>query len=214
MEKPSFDILHQNKNYNIETTVKYAGESFAQADLAVMIRNGGLTAVDGGFTVRFIDSQLRVAHPSGAVTRVDNGAAVPDIVKILLLHYAVQAEDVPLAPTKISYKELPGGDIYIEPFTNRCLRPLAGIFGDDPALLQKAVAKTEYVTETYGDFSCTVQVLPKVPLTLIVYQGDDEFPANANILFNGAAASFLPTEDYTQLSSYLISTLKKIAFQA
>ena len=56
------------------------------------------------------------------------------------------------------------------------------------------------------------QVLPKVPITLIVYEEDDEFPASGNVLFNAAAARFLHTEDYNQITAFLISSLKKIAF--
>lgn len=212
MEKKAINITEVNKNYNIEATVKYAVEEFAAKDLATMIKNCSFVATDDGFRVLFIDRVLRVSYPEGIVTYEDSGEAVFDIVRILVLHHAVHAEAVSLSGKKISYKELPGGQIYIDPFTNRCIRALAGIFGDNHEALKGAVEKTDHVEETYGDYSCTVRVLSKVPITLVVYAGDDEFPANANILFDEHAASFLPTEDYTQLSSFLISSLKRIAF--
>ena len=211
MESP-LDIQKLNKNYNIDTTVEYAVRDFAKSDLAEMIGCCAFTPADGGFTLRFIDRTLNVTYPEGVVTYADDSAAVPDIVRILVLHHAVNAHRVPLSAHTISFKELPGGDIYIGPFTNRCIRYLCGVFGNNIAALKQAVARTEHREESFGDYSATIQVMPRVPVTLIVYEGDDEFPANANILFNGSAADLLPTEDYTQLSAFLIGALKKLAF--
>ncbi len=206
------ELQKKNSNYNIGTTLMYAREAFSQADLGEMIKNGGFTPHEKGFTVSFIDHEYLVEYPAGIITELENGAQIPDNVQVLILHHAVKALGSPLWENKISYKELPGGDIYIDPFTGRCIRPLAGIFAANLPALQKAAESCRSQKEKLGDLSYTIQVLPKVPITLIVYEADDEFPANGNILFNGAAAQYLTTEDYAVLCSVLISRLKKIAF--
>lgn len=206
------ELQQKNNNYNIATTLTYARENFAAANLAEMIKNGCFTPHEKGFTLRFIDREFLVEYPLGIVTDLETGEAAADNVQVLILHHAVKAPSSPLLGNKISYKELPGGDIYIDPFTGRCIRPLIGIFASNLSALEKAVGYLDCQKESLGDLSYTIRVFPKVPITLIVYEADDEFPANGNILFDGAAAQNLTTEDYAVLCSVLIGRLKKLAF--
>lgn len=212
MAKEIYDVKNPQSFYNMDVTVKLAVEEFQKANLEEMIKNCDFTPTEGGFKVRFINLNLQVDYPSGDVINSDTGEKVNDTIKVLVLHHAVYSQGGDLQADKISYKELPGGEIYIDPFTRRCLNALTGIFGANLDALKKAVAATDHTEENLGDYSCTIKVMPKVPITLIVYEADDEFPASSNALFNQAAANFLHTEDYNQITSYLVSTLKKIAF--
>lgn len=208
-----YDPKSATSYLNIAETVRVAVAKFAAADLGEMIANCGFDQAGDGFDVHFINRDLHVSYPEGEVTEVASGKAVDDVAKILVLHHATYSRGGSLDDKLVSYQELPGGDIYINPFTHRCINALVGIFAKNIEMLKKAVEATEYRWENHGDFSCTVQVLPMVPITLILYEEDDEFPASGNILFNGNAASHLHTEDYSQLSAYLISSLKRLACQ-
>ncbi|MDO4542711.1 MAG: DUF3786 domain-containing protein [Bacillota bacterium] len=212
MTKEIYDVKNPKSFYNMDVTVKLALENFQKANLEEMIENCGFTPEEGGFGLRFINLDLKVEYPSGEVIDKSTGKPVNDTVKVLVLHHAVYAKGGELGEGSISYKELPGGEIYIDPFTRRCLNALTGIFGSNIEALKKAVAATDHIEENFGDYSCTIRVMPKIPITLIVYEADDEFPASSNALFNKEAANFLHTEDYNQITSYLVSTLKKIAF--
>ena len=44
-------------------------------------------------------------------------------------------------------------------------------------------------------------------MSIILYRGDDEFPAKANILFDDAAEHYLPTEDLAVLGEILAENL-------
>ena len=212
MVKEIYDVKSAKSFYNMDVTVELAVNKFREKDLDTMIENCGFTPEDGGFSVHFIDKDYMVAYPEGNVTEKETGEAAFDTVKVLILHHAVYSQGGDLTEDSITYKELPGGEIYIDPFTHRSLYALTGIFGANIDNLKKAVAHTIHREEKYGDYSCTIQVLPKIPITFILYEADDEFPASSNALFNGAAAKFLHTEDYSQITSYLVSTLKKLAF--
>lgn len=207
-----YDPKSATSYLNINETVRVAVERFQAGDLDTMIENCGFTKNGDGFDVHFISRDLHVSYPDGEVTVAATGEKVDDVCKILVLHHAAYSKGGGLVDNKISYKELPSGDIYIKPFTNRCVGMLVGIFAANLGALEKAVEATDFTRERHGDFSCTIQVMPKVPITFIVYEEDDEFPADGNFLFNGNAANHLHTEDYSQLCAYLVSTLKNIAF--
>ncbi len=207
-----YDPKSATSFYNMDETVRVAVERFQNSDLDQMIENCGFTKAGDGFDVRFIQRDLHVSYPSGDVIDKETGKKVDDTCKVLVLHHASYSKGGSLVDHKISYKELPSGEIYIKPFTNRCVKALVGIFAANLDALKGAVEHCVYTPERHGDYSVTIEVMPKVPITLIVYEEDEEFPADGNILFNGNAANHMHTEDYTQTSAYLISTLKRIAF--
>lgn len=207
-----YDPKSATSYLNIDETARVAVEAFQNADLDTMIDNCGFTKEGDGFDVHFINRDIHVSYPEAKVVDKATGEEIDVVGKILILHHAVYSKGGALVDHMISYKELPSGEIYNTPFTNRCIRALVGIFAPNLEILKKAVATTESRPERHGDYSCTIQVLPKIPVTLIVYEEDDEFPADGNILFNGNAANHLHTEDYTQISAYLVSALKRVAF--
>jgi hypothetical protein len=52
-----------------------------------------------------------------------------------------------------------------------------------------------------GDASVTLCPLPKLPVTYIIWAGDDELPPAGMILFDSTASGWLPAEDLTVLAS-------------
>ncbi|AFV11706.1 hypothetical protein Tph_c14980 [Thermacetogenium phaeum DSM 12270] len=162
--------------------------------------------------VPFLNKEYRVRYPSGEVYQEQEGE-VPVVNKILILHYLNSAEGVAIKNRWISFKELPAGQIYINPFHNRAIRPLIKFFGERPENLIKAGSILGGVRESFGDVSIRIPVLPMVPVVYVIWRGDEEFPASGNILFDASAPNYLPTEDYAVLSGMVVFELKKIADQ-
>jgi hypothetical protein len=156
----------------------------------------------------FMGQPVAVTYPEGAVKNRNTGEELGLIERILVLHYFIHAGGSPLRNKSISFKELPGGGIYIEPFTNRCIRPLINLFGDNLTLFQERAEKCGGTKEKYGDISYTFYPFPRIPVTLVLWGADEEFPANANIIFDASAADYLNTEDYAFLCGMLAGKLK------
>jgi hypothetical protein len=78
-------------------------------------------------------------------------------------------------------------------------------FGEKPELLLK-VATEMYgaVPFTQGDVSVVVTALPLVPVALILWKGDEEFPAEGNILFDRSIIGILSAEDIAWLSGMVV----------
>ena len=54
--------------------------------------------------------------------------------------------------------------------------------------------------ERFGDVSFTLQAFPKISLTYIFWDGDEEFPASANILFDDQIANWTHPESVPVLA--------------
>jgi hypothetical protein len=67
---------------------------------------------------------------------------------------------------------------------------------------------------SYGDSSFLFRALPRVWLAVVLNLADDEFPADASVLFDSAAEHYLPTEDLAVLAGMLAGRLIKAAKDA
>jgi hypothetical protein len=186
------------------------------------------------FEVPFLGRLYRVAYPQGQVTpgdplsRVAPAAAgvagpEPDLllpappapsgdhlltVSILILHYLTKAQGLPITGEWIAFRELPGGEIYNAPFTNRTIRPMVGRFGREPAKLIEAGERLGGRKETFGHASIRLEVFPMVPLCFVVWEGDEEIPASGQILFDRSASAYLDTEDLVVVAAEAFLTLR------
>lgn len=160
------------------------------------------------FAVPFLNQVHRVRYPSGEVY-IPQGGDVSIVNKILILHYLANAEGVPLHQKWISFKEIPGGQIYINPFHNRAIRPLIKLFGQDPRGLLKAGLALGGKEEKLGDVGVVIPVFPMVPVAYVIWEGDEEFDPSGNILFDESAPSYLPLEDYAVIAGTVVFELRK-----
>jgi hypothetical protein len=55
--------------------------------------------------------------------------------------------------------------------------------------------------------------LPRVPIVLSLWRGDEEFPPEANLYFDQSISSYLSTEDIAYLSSAVVYKVIGIARQ-
>lgn len=126
--------------------------------------------------------------------------------KILILHYlSATGSNTNSGQEKlISFKELPGGEMYLGPFTNRAIKPFLKNFASAPEKLAIVAEKWNGKLAMYGDKSISLKVLPFITVCYILWLGDEEFPANATILFNHNIVDFISTEDVAVLASQLV----------
>ena len=187
-------------------------EMFRAGSLEEMARYSGYALQDNRFQISFLGQEFEVEYPSGKFSpEPAPDGELPIFAQILVLHYLANTKPVAEAGRLITYKELPGGSIYIQPFTNRAIRPLVQAFGAKPARLLEAAAKLGGEPVQHGDSAVVLRVFPRISVTLVIWGGDDEFPASGNILFDASAGEVLHTEDYAVLASFVVATLKRLA---
>jgi hypothetical protein len=128
-------------------------------------------------------------------------------VRVLLAHYLRTADGAPLAGRWIALRELPGGLMYGVAFQGYSGGELARWLGPDFAQLRAVAPPLGAKPLTYGDYSFRLDVLPRVPIAIVCNVGDDEFPAAAQLLFDAAAAHYLPTDALATLGGRLARLL-------
>ena len=200
--------------YNLAVTLSLAQEEFAKQSPQRMAENSGCSydETTKSFTVPYLMQNYSVTYPQGNVTNTEQKEA--DLTTaILILHYLTGASGVELTNDWVSFKELQGGAIYIQAFQKRAINPLVQAFGKEPDAFTAATKQFAGTPAEFGDLSYIIPVFPRIPILLILWRGDDEFPPNGTILFDRNANTYLHTEDFAHLASMtvyaLIKTLKK-----
>lgn len=196
--------------YNLGETLDVARRDFAAQSPMTMAANSDCVYDLGknSFTVPFLNQKYIVSYPDGLATYGEKEGEAPLIITILLLHYLVKASGAELAGEWVSFKELQGGAIYIEPFRHRAIIPLVRNFGGRLQDFALAAEKLGGQKGTHGDISYIIPIFPRVRLLCILWRGDEEFPPNGNILFDRTANAYLHTEDYAMLSGMTVGALR------
>ena len=168
-----------------------------------------LTDETGEFDVPFWGQQFVVAFPDGTVTRGGSGESPPIAEQILTLHYLVTADGVPMANHWVAFRELPGGMGYAPAFQGRANKRLQQAFGHDAEGFHRATRALGGESLSFGDASYLFRIFPKLWLAVVLYLADEEFGASVNVLFDGAASHYLPTEDVAVIGGMLAGRLIK-----
>jgi len=136
------------------------------------------------------------------------------VVRALLLHYLLKADGVRPAGNWAAYKDLPGGLLYASVFARRATDPLIKRFGKSAKSFQEAGRLLGGVPEKVGDASFSLLAFPRVPLQYVLWEGDEEFPASAQLLFDSAVDHYLPLEDIVVLGQITTGRLISLSTRA
>jgi hypothetical protein len=197
-------------NYNLDKTWEVAKFNLMNCDPLEVARKAKVEydQLSKTFKLPFLGNIYSIRFPDGEVNALKGNAEVSLTNRILMLHYLTTANGQPLVKNWISFKELPDGAIYNEPFTRRTIKPMLDTFSDNPQNLVRLAEEIGGKAGDIGDVSVTLPVFPQVAITYVIWEGDEEFPATGTVLFDGSAKAYLPTEDYALLSSAIIWELK------
>ena len=182
---------------------------WAAADPARRAAQAGCGLSPDGVSVPFFGRPHLVTHPGGDVSA--GGAPAHVAVSILLLHYLLRADGASPAGEWLAFRELPDGMFYAASFARRAEAPLAQAFGAGSGsgleAFRGAAAAAGGLALELADAAFAFQALPRLALAVLVWDGDEEFPTQASLVFDAAAGHYLPAEDLAGLGGLLARRL-------
>ena len=203
----------KNYEYGYKLAYKLACEQLGKVDIEQQCHKSGARClvIDSQklVIVEYLNQSYQITLPDIEVSLVDSEAEVPIKDKILILHYLILAKGIPIANKFIAFKELPEGANYFPTFSKRSIEPLIDHFGREPHRLIEAAGKLGGRKVDYGDVAAAINGFSRVPVTLVLWQKDEEFPPRGNILFDATISDYLSTYDITVLCETITWKLVK-----
>ena len=213
----STDVLRA-KEHKLLRVHRLALEALRGVDLPGRCAAAGYAGGPAGARIRFLGVEHMIEPGADGLSRIEPEADAGDPAaalahrlgeQIVLLHYLAGTPGRPPLGRWVGFDQLPGGAFYGGTFRLRTEAPLARAFGADPRRLLAAAAGLGAEAAPYGDAAVVVPALPRVPVLVIVWQGDDEVPANAKVLFDADAEAHLCTEDLVVLGEIIARRLRQ-----
>jgi len=124
----------------------------------------------------------------------DRSASLNLDFRLMVLTYLTNARDIELSRKLVQCRQLRGGDNFFRGVHNLPVVELETRFGSSLQLFRQVCLSLDGKEVSYGDVAIEIKVLPKLPLTFILWVADDEFPARVSILFDSTADEHLPLD--------------------
>lgn len=169
------------------------------------------------FTLTCLNREYLISYPTGAIILKDDIEKNPFIdninvwVKILIISYLHRCTKSSITKRWVPYRELHGVGHAYDGFALQGINKLVQFFGDKGDLLLKVGAKLGAKKYPSGDIGLEINVLPNVPMVLILWLGDEEFEADATILLDYSATKELHVEDLAGIGSLAVDEFIRVA---
>ena len=199
----------QIENHKEEVPFAHYEELFRKLD--VQDAQARLTSVkwDGHeFYVNLLGREYAISHPECVIRPLDGGKLPPLPVQTFLLRYLLESKDVTWCGTWKTFREMPWGEMYIKPYTGRVLTRAAFTFGTRVAAFKAACEKMGAEPLKHGDAGYQFDLIGGYMMQILVWEGDEEFPPNAQIIYSDNFADGFAAEDRVVSGDILISTIR------
>ncbi len=199
----------QIENHKEEVPFAHYEEKFRTLEPASVLERLKAVIWDGReFTVTLLGRSYAISHPDYAIRALDGGKLPPLPVQTFLLRYLLESRDVSWSGQWKTFREMPWGEMYIKPYTGRVLTRAAFTFGTRVAAFKAAAEKMGAEAVQHGDAGYRFDLIGGYQMQILVWEGDEEFPPNAQVLYSDNFADGFAAEDRVVAGDILISTIK------
>lgn len=169
-----------------EDVCRKAGVSHDSATNSYRVRSFGMD-----FCVSLKDRDIRSSSPASGLLL----EKLRDFSRLSILWYLVTAKDIPPTGRLKKPIDIKGGQRFSAGTHLLPLSELAETFGNDREAFLERGRKLGGEVLTFGDASIRLFPLPRVPITVILWLEDREFPARADLLFDSTADFQIESSD-------------------
>ena len=160
-------------------------------------------------SVKFLVDTYEADTRQKTVVSLSCNTPAKDFTAILLLHYAARKlRGLPRVSSQWrTFREVSGVEGYSEAFRKRSVEPIIRKYGKNPQGLLTALERLPAVEAKQADAAIVITAFEAVPILIEVWAGDDEFPPEANMLFDASITQIFCTEDIVVLAGFIASSV-------
>ena len=198
----------QIENHKEEVPFAHYEELFKALDPQEAAARTGAKWDGKEFYVNLLGRKFAISHPDYAIRALDEGKLPPLPTQTFLLRYLLESKSVAWSGEWKTFREMPWGEMYIKPYTGRVLTRAAFTFGTRVAAFRAAAEKMGAEPVKHGDAGFQFALIGGYKMQILIWEGDDEFPPSAQILYSDNFAEGFAAEDRVVAGDILISTVR------
>ena len=149
-----------------------------------------------GFLLPFLNQTFQILPKTRSIVPLCTHA--PKIksfeLDLIILTYLLRAQAIEMSEKMVNEKQIPGGEAFFRGPHALNTRPMEEVFGESRETFLSAGRRLNGKVGDSGDAAIWLPVLPRVPVTLILWESDDEFPAQITVNFDSTISRHLPLD--------------------
>ena len=149
-----------------------------------------------GFLLPFLNQTFQILPRTRSIVPLYSHA--PKIksfeLDLIILTYLLMVQAMEMSEKMVNEKQIPGGEAFFRGPHSLNTRPMEEVFGEDREAFLSAGRSLNGKVRDLGDAAICLPVLPRIPVTLILWEKDDEFPAEVTVNFDSTISSHLPLD--------------------
>lgn len=197
----------QIENHKEEVPFSHYTELFAKLDPQDAVsRLPSITFEGGKFTLTLLGREYKIAWPEYAIECEGNLPPLP--TQTFLLRCLLEAKEASWDGLWKTFREMPWGEMYNTPYTGRVLTRAAFSFGFKLAKFRSACEKLGATPLNHGDAGFEFDFFGPYRMQILIWEGDEEFPPNAQVLYTSNFADGFSAEDRVVAGDILIGHIK------
>ena len=129
--------------------------------------------------------------------------------RTFVMRYLIEGKSAVGTGKFIAFREVPTyGELYLQPFTGRCISRLTYGFGYKLNKFQAAMEKLGATPIKMGDVAYEFELINNFHMRFIFWEADDEFPPSSQILYEDNFLNGFYAEDMVVAGDISITTVK------
>lgn len=164
---------------------------------------------EGSVSARFLADTYTLDIAQRKVYSLSCNVPAKDYTAILILHYlAKKLQGLPaLRGEWLDFKELSAIEGYQAAFRKRVIERIIRKYGHNPEGLLSVLERLPGKRVDQGDIGIVLEVCEGIPVLIQIWRPDEEFGAEANILFDKSVTEIFCIEDIVVLSEFIAGCL-------
>ena len=117
-----------------------------------------------------------------------------DYLYIFILHFLIKSKSLPPEGKWVSEKDIKGGAAFFRGPHTLPSEWISKRFGNNIKAFRDACEKLGGVPLTLADAAFSFQITPAIPVAVLYWQGDEDFPCETKLLFDRSIELHLPLD--------------------
>ena len=190
----------EKKESNYEKVYAQFQDWFVKCPQEDIIKKIGGEFDEKNLSLSFFGERCRISRGTGEITG-EGEREIPVTERLTIMHHLRYCKSFAEEGSKmVPFREIREAAVFEKAYERSALEPLKKHFAGRSQELLKAGLELGGIREKYGDVSLTLHAFPKIRLAYIFWDGDEEFPPSANILFQDTIAQWTHPESVPTLA--------------
>lgn len=171
-------------------------------------RAPGTPFENGAFRITLLGHPYCITHPEFSISG-EGGTALKSLpAQTFLMRWLLEGKQTAGSRDFLTFREMPWGELYIQPFTGRVLQRAAFSFGTRLEAFRAACTAMGGLPLQAGDAGFEFTLLGNYRLRMLLWAGDDEFPPSAQLLYSANFVDGFAAEDRVVAGDLLCNEIK------